>query len=102
VAEAPVRGSEILKNENPAALTAPPRFCCWSSSRVLRKARLRASTIFGFNTLRKVVCFLIFSAFLRGRQESTRRNVVKPSKGVREVRISWEQAVIYQQPARVN
>jgi hypothetical protein len=27
---------------------------------------------------------------------------VKPSKRVREVRISWEQAVIYQQPARVN
>jgi hypothetical protein len=50
----------------------------------------------------KLASLLIFSpAFLRGRQESTRRNVVKPSKRVREVHIQWEQAVIYQQPARI-
>src|SRR5256885_7916528 len=42
----------------------------------------------------------LLSRSFAGKQVSTRRNVVKPSKRVREVRISWEQAVIHQQPPK--
>jgi hypothetical protein len=59
------------------------------SSRVFKKVMILKSIFPLLSTpCEKLASLLIFSpALLRGRQESTRRNVVKPSKRVCEVRI---------------